>query len=277
MRHWLLFGLWLVSVVGLSACEDQAVTMTSEKVGNRVRLYAETRDGMDVTLTLTAELQNMASTPALPLTLDLTGRGRKLVAELNVVNPSQAWRWRYNYRYFRGHRGGRHNDALYLLPYRAGEAYPLSQGNRGKFSHGVGTADEYAFDFTMPVGTTICAARDGVVAGVRTDSNAGGPNPNLSNCANYIMVRHDDGTYADYLHLQQGGALVRVGERVRAGQPIARSGNTGFSTTPHLHFVVYRTIDGTRRESLPIKFSITGMSGPVSLVQGNSYIDRRKE
>lgn len=277
MRAIVLLGLGLVAVVPAFACQDQPVSATTEQSGNRIRLYAETREGMDATVTLSAELENMVSAPALPATFDLSGRGRKLLAELRVANPGAAWRWRYNYHYYRGNRGGRPAEVLYMLPYRAGESYVLSQGNLGKFSHGPGTGDEYAFDFTMPAGTTICAARDGVVAGVRSDSNSGGPNRDFSNCANYVMIRHDDGTYADYLHLQPGGALVRVGDRVRAGQPIARSGNTGFSTTPHLHFVVYRTIDGTRRESLPIKFRLAGSDGPVTLKQGHSYIDRRQE
>jgi murein DD-endopeptidase MepM/ murein hydrolase activator NlpD len=253
------------------ACEDRPIAVTHEQSGQTVRLFAETRDGIHLTVTLQAELTNMTSSPALPLTVDLAGRGKKLLAELRVANPSQAWRWRYHYRYYRGNRGGRPAEVLYRLPYRPEERYRVGQGNLGKFSHGPGTGDEYAFDFDMPVGTVICAARDGVVAGVRTDSTSGGGSRDFGNCANYVMIRHDDGTYADYLHLQTGGALVKMGERVKAGQPIARSGHTGYSTHPHLHFVVYRPIDGTRRESLPIKFALPGQTGPQRLVQGRTY------
>jgi murein DD-endopeptidase MepM/ murein hydrolase activator NlpD len=41
-----------------------------------------------------------------------------------------------------------------------------------------------------------------------------------------------------YAHLAAGGVLVRVGEHVEAGQHIGLSGNTGYSTAPHLHFAV---------------------------------------
>ena len=277
MRLLPLLSAFVVAVATAAACQDQPVTITQERFNQGVRLYAQSRDGMDLAVTITAELQNMTASPALPRTIDLRGPTRQLLAEFKVASPGQPWRWRYNYHYHRGNRGGRHANVTYLLPYPAGESYVLSQGNFGKFSHGPGTGDEHAFDFTMPVGTTICAARDGVVAGVRIDSNSGGANRDFRQCANYLVVRHDDGTYADYLHLMQGGALVKVGDRVRAGQPIARSGNTGYSTTPHLHFVVYRTIDGKSRETLPIKFRLAGASEPVTLEQGNSYIDRRRE
>jgi murein DD-endopeptidase MepM/ murein hydrolase activator NlpD len=55
---------------------------------------------------------------------------------------------------------------------------------------------------------------------------------------NWVMVRHDDGTVARYIHLTQNGALVELGDRVVRGQAIGLSGNSGASTGPHLHFDV---------------------------------------
>ena len=57
---------------------------------------------------------------------------------------------------------------------------------------------------------------------------------------------------AVYAHLQPGGVLVRTGQRVRRGQPIGLSGNTGFSSGPHLHFVV-QVNRGMRLESIPFR------------------------
>jgi len=84
------------------------------------------------------------------------------------------------------------------------------------------------------------------------------------------MIRHDDGTLGHYCHLQKDGICVEPGQRVNAGQVIAHSGNTGFSSGPHLHFCVFKTKDGKERVSIPIKFK-TADEQPVTLVQGRRY------
>jgi hypothetical protein len=135
----------------------------------------------------------------------------------------------------------------YLLPWPDGVTRTCMQGNRAIISH----RDEwskYAFDFAMPTGSPISAARDGVVYHVvdKFDGN-GWDKP-----ANVLTIRHDDGTFADYGHIKQHGSLVHAGERVRQGQVVALSGNVGYSTSPHLHFQVYVWNGGFR--SIPVTF-----------------------
>ena len=69
-----------------------------------------------------------------------------------------------------------------------------------------------------------------------------------------------------YAHLRSEGALVRVGQRVRQGQQIGLSGNTGFTTGPHLHFAV-QVNRGMRLESLP--FRMNGPGGPLHISGGS--------
>ncbi|WP_297481342.1 murein DD-endopeptidase MepM [uncultured Photobacterium sp.] len=79
-------------------------------------------------------------------------------------------------------------------------------------------------DFAVPVGTTILAAGDGVVVKSRYHPLAG----------NYIVIKHGREHMTRYLHLSK--RQVKVGDKVKMGQRIAKSGNTGRSTGPHLHF-----------------------------------------
>ncbi|MHC4519539.1 MAG: M23 family metallopeptidase, partial [Planctomycetota bacterium] len=69
------------------------------------------------------------------------------------------------------------------------------------------------------------------------------------------------------------GVLVEVGQRVEAGQRIAISGNTGYSTGPHLHFGVYSAVDGRRRHSHPVTF-VTRQGIVRTLAEGEIYTAR---
>ena len=146
-----------------------------------------------------------------------------------------------------------HDDGyLYRLPYGADASFPIIQGYGAKLSHR--GAERFTLDFGMPVGTPVHAARDGVVALVEHSHDAGCPREECGRFANFVVVLHSDGTTGEYFHLERGSAQVRVGDRVERGQQLARSGNTGFSTAPHLHFGVYRTGPDRTTESLAVRF-----------------------
>lgn len=80
-------------------------------------------------------------------------------------------------------------------------------------------------DLNLHVGDSVVSAFDGKVRVVKYEAGGYG---------HYIVVRHDNGLETVYGHLSR--TLVRPGQRVRAGQLIAKGGNTGRSTGPHLHF-----------------------------------------
>ncbi len=129
------------------------------------------------------------------------------------------------------------NTYQYGIPFQRKKAYRLIQGFNGEYSHQE-PASRFALDFAMPVGEKICAAREGRVVKVKVDSRAGGPAPKYKGKDNHIVILHDDGTLAYYVHLDYEGALVKEGEQVRKGQLLGFSGHTGYSTRPHLHFVI---------------------------------------
>ncbi len=122
----------------------------------------------------------------------------------------------------------------YVLPFQVGMTYPLGQGNCGRFTHqlecfasGRPCGDHrYSYDFQMPIGTVALAARSGEITSVVmrfADGNRTGGQ------ANYISIRHDDGSVGRYLHLSFSSAMVMVGQRVLQGDPIALSSDTGIA------------------------------------------------
>ena len=143
-------------------------------------------------------------------------------------------------------------NAVYLLPYKHGTKHKVEQGYFGKFSHS-SRYGEYAIDFDMKVGTPILASRGGLVVETKDDSNIRGLSRSYAKYGNYILIYHTDGTFARYLHLKLGGCIVKPGDRVIAGQTIGYSGNTGWSSGPHLHFQVSRPIKG-RTITMPTDF-----------------------
>lgn len=125
---------------------------------------------------------------------------------------------------------------VYHLPFEKNTTHLLVQGYFSRYSH----KERAALDFKMKRGTTICAARDGVVVRVKKDGNKGGWNKKYRPFGNVIVIQHSDGSRAGYWHLQYNGALVKVGDTVQQDQPIGLSGKTGYTLFPHLHFIVWR-------------------------------------
>ncbi|WP_268798824.1 peptidoglycan DD-metalloendopeptidase family protein [Pseudomonas huanghezhanensis] len=150
----------------------------------------------------------------------------------------------------------------YPLPW-VGGPFRLSQGPNGAYSH-FGAKSRYAMDIAMPEGTQIIAARGGTVIKTENSQSGRGANPS----GNFVRVLHDDGTMGVYLHLMQGSVVVKEGQHVVVGSALGRSGNTGNSTGPHLHFVVQRNV-GLALESIPYEFAQPVQSLPNFAVGGN--------
>ncbi|MFF9814174.1 M23 family metallopeptidase [Streptomyces sp. NPDC014006] len=89
-------------------------------------------------------------------------------------------------------------------------------------------------DFAVPLGTNVVAAHGGTV--VKAGGNGAGDGPAYGNA---IVIRHGNGTYSQYAHLSR--IDVKIGQVVATGQHIAKSGNTGNSSGPHLHFEIRKT------------------------------------
>lgn len=138
----------------------------------------------------------------------------------------------------------------YSLPFGGEEPRELISGFGGPTHL---DANHYSFDFGMPEGTPILAARSGVVVYVQDGFRRGGLTPDLIERANLLVVGHDDGTLASYGHLREG-LRVEVGDTVHRGELLGWSGSTGFSGRPHLHFHVGKRMMGGEFRTIPIRF-----------------------
>ena len=239
----------------------------TERDGDKSRFMIRNYEAMDMTATIEVGAVNMKANVTLPYTV--TVPPGKTVEAFTLTPTTDDWSFNYTNHYTVGVQTAVHDDThLYSLPYTPGSSFKVTQGYKGTFSHT--GPDEYAIDWKMPIGTPVHAAREGVVVSVKDQNDKGGAHRKYEDCANIVIIRHSDGTMAHYCHLAAKSATVTIGQKVRAGEPIAASGNTGFTSGPHLHFAVFKARNGYGRQTIPVKFR-TATGAGVTLVTGESY------
>ncbi|HBC01594.1 MAG TPA: peptidase M23 [Pseudomonas sp.] len=204
---------------------------------------------------------NAVGAPARPIRWVLPPRSQIRLATLAPRDASKPLKYTPKLRHALGDPRLLPKPYKYPLPWRGGP-FRLTQGANGQYSHFT-PKGRYAVDIAMPEGTPIVSARGGMVVKIENEQSGRGNNP----AGNFVRIMHDDGTMGVYLHLMKGSVAVREGQRVESGTRIARSGNTGNSTGPHLHFVVQRNV-GLAIESIPFDFSQPVNSLPNFAVGG---------
>ena len=140
----------------------------------------------------------------------------------------------------------------YHAPFSSPKGHRITQGFNGKFSH-TNDYNKYAVDIAMDVGTYLTAVRAGTVVWVKDDYHMSGTTNYFLDKANVIKVLHDDGTFSSYAHILMDTAIVKEGDKVALGDKLARSGSSGFSTGPHLHFSIIKNA-GLKNIAIPFKF-----------------------
>lgn len=215
---------------------------------------------VDIELKL-ENVENAVGAPTKPIRWVLPPRSQIRLATLAPRDASKPLKYTPKLRHALGDPRLIPKPYKYPLPWRGGP-FRLTQGANGQYSHFT-PKGRYAVDIAMPEGTPIVAARGGMVVKIENEQSGRGNNP----AGNFVRILHDDGTMGVYLHLMKGSVAVREGQRVETGTRIARSGNTGNSTGPHLHFVVQRNV-GLTIESIPFDFSQPVNSLPNFAVGG---------
>jgi len=167
----------------------------------------------------------------------------------------------------------------YILPF-TGKWTVFNGGVDEKLLHGGSASQKYAYDFIIVddegksyagdkrsaqsyhcYGKNILAIADGVVVAVRKnakDSFVDGLNAYCDSIdlrGNYIVIKHFDSEYSTTAHLMPGSVTVNVGDSVKQGEVIAKCGNSGNSSEPHIHFQLQTGKSFFLSAGLPIAFS----------------------
>ncbi|MEX0769835.1 MAG: M23 family metallopeptidase [Balneolaceae bacterium] len=260
-----LSGL-ILPATGLS---QKAVEVRQVQNGEFVEIRASNPNPFPVTAEIRLSTENLALTGNRQVTLLLNAHNNRLVKRLRIMDRNVSWDVGSEVRTATGNIFATVNeDYPYQLPFGNMGEYRVEQGYGGLSTHfGRG---RYAVDFSMPEGTSVHAVRDGVVTGLRKNSNWRGLNQSSESEGNFIMILHEDGSIAVYAHLERNGVLVETGQHVEEGEQIGLSGNTGYSHAPHLHFMVGRfDLNGTF-STFPVKF-ITDRGVISELENGEVY------
>jgi len=263
MRTLFLLALLFFSRTLLS---QSPVKVYFEKENGTTVIYADNSMICPLSLKLKVEKTNMNCKEACPDVAVIPGKVARYKLLTLVPEEGKATKFSYNYKWFYGDITKKDYDKnhAYYLPFEKGKEYTMAQGYNGLQSH----RNVAALDFTMPEGSDITAAREGVVVKVVKHNINSCPEERCKEFNNTVTIYHKDGTFAEYAHIKQNGALVKEGDVVKAGQLIAKSGNTGWSSGPHLHFLVYKfTEDGM--QSLETKFKTS--KGISFLKVGEKY------
>ncbi|WP_373941119.1 M23 family metallopeptidase [Polaribacter sejongensis] len=244
-----------------------------KKAENGFEFLADNNEYCPVSVEVDLELVNLSTSNGNFKTYLIPARTTGFV--ITTLKAIKAGSYKYNSktRYNYGDFATKEKDIIaveeyiYNLPFKQGKKFKVSQGYNGTITH----QKKNALDFLMPIGTDIYAAREGVVIKVVDHNTKTCVTKGCLEFNNFILIYHSDGTFSDYAHINTNSANVKPGDKVAKGQLIAKSGNIGWSTGPHLHFEVFKQ-EIIKRETLKTKFKINDGTRSTRLFRRKSKV-----
>jgi murein DD-endopeptidase MepM/ murein hydrolase activator NlpD len=258
----------------VAAVTDYPFRLVTRAAGEDQHVVAENKGPAPITVHVTLTGENFASDREWPMTAVVPPYttqtlGRVYAGDRNAGGYNFLFRYSHHF----GKLDAAHDTgAVYRLPFEDGRGFAVSQAHgSGRLTSHNNRENLYAVDFAMPIGNAVTAARGGIVIDVTLRHREGGYDVSFLDKANTVAIVHDDGTVAEYAHLSPGPEQVRLGQRVVAGDLLGYSGSTGYSSGPHLHFIVSRpsVTDGkVVRVSVPVEFYVKDPAARFSAQTG---------
>ena len=268
MKRLFLFAFLLIQTL-LFCQEKWDFQLYNEVVNREVYIYANNEENLPISAHFQFKLKNLTCTLPNNEIIVIPPKTRKfLIAKLAPIKTTESNSFSYSNSYNFGNalQETFDDDYIYSLPFEKGRTQLIYQGYNGKFSH----QNEFALDFNLKMGAPILAAREGIAVLVISNNTSTCPDISCAKYNNKIVIMHSDGTFADYSHLRFQGAAVKKGDYIRTNQLIGYSGNTGFSSGPHLHFSVFINRITGKRTFIKTKFK-TSESNATLLEEGKNY------
>lgn len=240
------------------------VKVSTVKRGDATDIYVSNTHVTPVTITFEFQLENARLRTSAKTAVCLP-RKKIYVNTVSGKTRNQKWSFTYTYLYKWGSYLARHNKRYkYNIPLAVGEEYLGGQGFGGKISH-TGNS-HYAIDMIVDEGTKVYPARPGRVIEVIDHFKENGRTEAFKKKGNALYILHSDGSIGKYVHFSHEKIFVKVGQGVSRNTLLGLSGNTGFSTRPHLHFEVI--IPKSGKEYMSREFSFFDEDG-------NAYLPKK--
>lgn len=262
VRILLALAASLYGQAGFSSQKDNyPFSIGSEKTSNGHQLVARNAGPAPVSVKVSlVDSQYIKTDRQFPIYVVVPPGGTLYLGAIRAAISGVGYTFRTQYTWTLGDLNAvQAPNAMYRLPYRDGTMFRIGQSPGGPISTHTSTDSQFAVDIPMPEGTPVLAAREGRVIFTEANQVYGAKVPDMKDKANEVRILHIDGTAAIYAHLAHGGVHVYPGQYVTAGQQIGLAGSTGYSSGPHLHFVVQavRKIGDTLETvSLPFQFYV---------------------
>ena len=263
------FFIYILILIPFQFQAELKVKTYYVQVDNGYEILVHNQEFCPVTINVKFELKNLKSSiekdKSIVIPADTAGFN---LCNLIISDPDKEYSFSYNVAANYGDHLNKtfDKDFEYYLPFEKGASFVIGQGYNGNFSH----MGEFSLDFEMDEGTSVHAAREGVVCKVVEDNTRSCMHNECASYNNYILIYHDDGTFAEYSHLKKDGAIVKEGDKVSQGDRIGYSGNTGWSSGPHLHFMVYQASMHSRK-TLETKFLVDDGQKTAILQEHHRY------